>query len=451
MHRHISVGEYFRQEETLDMKLNTHSTSLSILLCITIITASCNMRADTSPLKDTATPIHPTSISQPTSPPKPTSTPYPPAILVITGEAEVVFDWSNDRCEDFDIPDLPARAFRDQDGNVQLLSTHLDNRRFIGPNLNEVKRDCQVVMKTAHDGDPSKFNDNTWLASLYTEDGQTIYSVIHQEFHGWEHGEACPGDNFTCWYNSLTMGISTDGGSTYQSLIEPPANLIATLPVPYEAGAGPYGVLEPSNIIKKDGYYYLFVRIDEYKSDAQRICLMRTDDLNVPSSWRAWDGSGFNIENIDPYAEPEKAKSAPKCAGMDGDLGMLNASITFNTYLNRYVMVGISTDNFSSSREIWGVMYALSDDLIEWDRRTLLFEMELPWTYQPGDGNVYLYPSLIDPDSPSRNFETADDTAYIYLTRFHEDFHLHRDLIRIPVHFFHSEEEANKAEVPFTP
>lgn len=430
----------------------THSKPFFVLLGMVLITSACNVPATSSPPNDSTTSTSLTDTpSAPTSAPMPTATPYPPAILVTNGEAEIVFDWTDDRCEDFDIPDLPAHAFRDADGNVQLLSTHLDNRRFIGPNLNEVKRDCQVVMRSPHDGDPSKFNDNTWLASPYTEDGQTIYAIIHQEFHGWEHGEACPGENYSCWYNALLMGISTDGGVTYKSLGEPPSNLVAALPIPYEAGAGPYGVFEPSNIIKKDGYYYLFVRIDEYKSDAQRVCLMRTDNLNNPASWRAWDGSDFTIETVNPYTEPEKAKSARKCAGMDSNLGMVETSITFNTYLNRYVMVGISTDNFSSSREIWGVMYALSDDLIHWDRRTLLFEMELPWTYQPGDGNIYLYPSLIDPDSPSRNFETADDTAYIYLTRFYEDFHLHRDLVRIPVQFFHSEEEAKKAEVPFTP
>jgi hypothetical protein len=414
----------------------------AVFFCLMLIISACNA------------PVSP-SEPDPQNPPtatitiQPSPTPIPNITLVTTGDAEVVFDWSNDRCEDFDIPDLPARAFRDADGNVQLLSSHLDNRRFIGPNLNEVRRDCQVIMRSAHDSDPSKYNDNEWLASTYTEDGQIIYAVIHQEYHGWEHGETCPGENFACWYNALTMAISTDGGISYQDMAESPAHLIATLPVPYEAGAGPYGIFEPSNIIKKDGFHYLFVRIDEYKSDSQRICLMRTDDLSDPASWRAWDGSDFTVEFHSPYLD--EPKTARACAGLDSDIGMLGASITYNTALNLYVLVGLSTDNFSSDREIWGVMYAYSDDLIHWERRILLFEAELPWTYQPGDGNVYLYPSLIDPDSPSRNFETTDETAYLYLTRFHEDFHLNRDLIRIPVQFFLSEEEARQAEVPFVP
>jgi hypothetical protein len=185
--------------------------SISTFLFLLFIASACNI----SPTPDRLTTSQPTQTKiSPTQIPtvKPSPTPIPEMRLVTTGEMELVFDWSKDRCDDYDIPDLPARAFRDADGNVQVLSTHLDNRRFIGPNLNEIARDCQVVMQSAHNGDVSKYDDNTWLASPYTEDGQTIYAVVHQEYHGWEHGENCPGDNFSCWYNSLTMAISTDAG-----------------------------------------------------------------------------------------------------------------------------------------------------------------------------------------------------------------------------------------------
>jgi hypothetical protein len=38
--------------------------------------------------------------------------------------------------------------------------------------------------------------------------------------------------------------------------------------------------MEPSSIIKgRDGAYYAFIRIDEYRSDQQRVCLLRTTDL----------------------------------------------------------------------------------------------------------------------------------------------------------------------------
>ena len=55
--------------------------------------------------------------------------PEPPEVI---GSEKIVFDWTTDRCEDLDIPDAPARAFRDADGNVQLIASHSVNRRMIG-------------------------------------------------------------------------------------------------------------------------------------------------------------------------------------------------------------------------------------------------------------------------------------------------------------------------------
>jgi len=371
--------------------------------------------------------------------------------VATVGPAEVVFDWTVDRCEALDIPDLPARAFRDADGNVQLISAHLSSRRLIGPTLGEVARDCDPVMLSTHDGDPSMFSDNEWIASTHTEDGNTVYAVVHNEFHGWEHGLCTAGDNFACWYNSLTMAVSTDGGTSYQHAAAPPRHLVASLPYPYEDAAGPYGVFEPGNIIKKGDAYFMFVRVDEYKSGSQRVCLLRTTNLADPASWRAWDGKDFSVAMGSPYDLVQGQGSVQHCASMDPDLGLLESGITYNTFLNRYVMVGISTDNFSTDREIWGVMYAFSDDLIDWERRVLLFEAPLPWSRQAGNPRTYLYPTLIDPDSETRNFETSGKTAYLYLTRFNGGDPLDRDLIRIPVEFFPSVEEAEAAQVPFTP
>jgi hypothetical protein len=387
----------------------------------------------------------------PTASIEPSPRPFPSPGMATVGPVEVVFDWTVDRCEALDIPDLPARAFRDAEGNVQVISAHLASRRLIGPTLHEVARECDPVKLSGHDGDPSRFTDNEWIASTYTEDGLTVYAVIHNEFHGWEHGMCTAGENFACWYNALTMAVSTDGGDSFQHVAVPPRHLVAGLPYPYEDAAGPYGVFEPGNIIKRDDFYYLFVRVDEYRSDSQRVCLLRTHDLGDPSSWRAWDGTDFNVVMGSPYEVAQDQGPVRHCAAMDPDLGLLESGITYNTYLDRYVMVGVSTDNFSSDREIWGVMYAFSDDLIDWERRVLLFEAPLPWSVHAGNPRTYLYPSLIDPDSHSRNFETSGKTAYLYMTRFNGGDPLDRDLIRIPIEFFPTVEDAAAAEVPIIP
>jgi hypothetical protein len=55
----------------------------------------------------------------------------------------------------------------------------------------------------------------------------------------------------------------------------------------------------------------------------------------------------------------------------------------------------------------WGIYYSLSDDLIHWTDRQLLMQSALPWAYTCGDRDPVAYPSVIDPQSTSRSFETS--------------------------------------------
>lgn len=188
-----------------------------------------------------------------------------------------------------------------------------------------------------------------------------------------------------------------------------------------------------------DSYYYVYMREHFYQQggNVAAICVMRTNNLADASSWRAWDGRDFTVSFVNPYLEPDEAKSAPKCKSIPAEpgLGVMNQSITFNTYLNRYVMVGVTAVHING-REVWGVLYSFSRDLVHWEPRKLLYEVELPWTYQPGDPDYYLYPSLLDPESSSRNFDTTGQHAYLYLARNNKNTSndpLNRDLVRIPV------------------
>ncbi|MGA9534135.1 MAG: hypothetical protein WBR18_15565 [Anaerolineales bacterium] len=424
--------------------------ALALSGALVLLLASCNAPGGISQSAPTDLP---TSTRAPTNTPRPSATPtQAPAGMAVTGPVETVFDWSRERCAFEDIPDLPARAFRDAAGNVQLISAHLLARRFVGPDLDHLTHDCSVLMASDHQADPALYNDNEWIAAPHTEDGETIYALVHDEFHGWEHGPECqPPNHFPCWFNFVTSAVSTDGGESYHDLATPPDHLVAALPVRYKPEAGPAGIFSPSSIVKKDGYYYAFVKIDEYESDKQDVCLMRTDDLSQPKSWRAWGGQAFDIVFHDPYQMDESELGGLPCAPIDPlHLGTLFESLTYNTYLDRFVMTGTSATHIDG-REVWGALYATSDDLIHWDQAQLLFEAELPWTYQPGDGPYLLYATLLDPASESRNFETSGKTGFIYFTRFNRPGvePLDRDLVRVPVEFFQSVGEADAARVPF--
>ena len=353
----------------------------------------------------------------------------------------MVFDWTTDRCERSNIPDLPARAFRDASGQVQQIISHQNNYRLVGPDLNNVSPDCRVVMSSDHQGDPALYNDNEWIAAVYTEDGKTIHALVHNEYHGETHPGQCPsGEHFPCWGNSITLFRSTDGGDTFQEARTPPDHLVARLPYPYQAGSGPMGYRTPSNIIQgQDGFFYSFFNVVMPDTQEQFLCLMRTDDLANPDSWRFWNGRGFSGTFIDPYQKTPDNPQAHHCSPLDQDaIGhALNNSITYNTFLERYVLIGLSADHIEG-REVWGIYYSFSENLVDWTHRKLLKEVPLPWTVEHAGSDLsILYPSLLDPESDSRNFETAGKTAYLYYTRNNKGHEsLDRDLIRVPVEFF---------------
>ena len=522
--------------------------------------------------------------------------------VIILDSEEIVFDWTIDRCSMDDIPDTPARAFKDADGKVQLIASHFVNRRMIGDTIDSIRRDCKILMDSHKNPDPSKFDDREWIRSVYTTDGETIYALVHNEYHGykagrwyasddfsdlsskepnsnqghnnwyyqewtglnyidmsfdverdcwqgsqewcvigcsWIHphgndaarkwispiagtititgnahdndpgggdgvivsilkndeelwakdiangdtsgfdfnlevsvgiGDAiyfrvnekdnsnwdstyfnpsisivpcqCPSnDYFKCWYNTVAFAKSVDKGCTY-SHITAPNHLVASAPYPYVPDTGPWGIFDPSNIIynANDGYYYVMLHLEERFLQDWGTGVMRTKTLDDPNSWRAWNGEDFIVQFINPYTEPNFDPAQHVCQPVSRQqIGKLHEGLTFNTYFNKFLLVG-AEGVWDSERQMYipGFYYSLSDDLIHWTPRKLIMEARLPWT-PDWPGEVLLYPSLIDPNDTSRNFEVTGQQPYLYYTRFHpytsENLSLDRDLVRVQIKF----------------
>jgi hypothetical protein len=358
--------------------------------------------------------------------------PAPPPLLTTvirpSGPEKVVYDWTTDRCENVDIPDFPVRAFRDAGGRVQLITGNDRTRRLAGPDFEHLTRDCSILLVSDLNPDPAAFDDHEWIGGTYTLDGTTVYALVHDEYQGNTHAGRCPsGVYLSCWYNAITLAVSTDGGNTY---VDHFPRLVASIPYQYVADGGPAGVFAPSSIVHNpaDGYYYAFVyraTRDSYVGN----CLLRTQDLGDPSSWRAWSGgTNFDTTFVDPYgplAAPADHLCRPVSIPVPGD--MQPNSLTFSTVTKKWMLVGQATAGFFSS---------LSPDLIHWSPPELFMDAKAGWDYRCGDPDPIAYPSLIDPGSPSRNFETTGTHAYLYFTRTHYSGcsgTLDRDLIRVPV------------------
>ncbi len=163
-------------------------TRTTLLVGFALFAAACGGGSDGAESagdSPTTTSAAPTTTT--TSAPTTTTTTVPPLPdikVTVTGEEELVFDYSESACGTDARPDLPTRAFR-VDDTVSLTLAHPLNHRLVGPDFESLTVDCAPILVAEFDNDPAAHAHHEWLAATYV-DGSTVHAVIHNEFHGWE-------------------------------------------------------------------------------------------------------------------------------------------------------------------------------------------------------------------------------------------------------------------------
>jgi len=272
---------------------------------------------------------------------------------------------------------------------------------------------------------------------------QIHFGVDSRGDAGWDTTLFNPGINFgpapcpsnrhdMCTLISLTSAVSTDGGRTYTQA-SPPGHMLANFPAPYDPG-WMRAIWQPSNIVRHptDGYYYVLIQYDEHSADyttnAQGMCLIRTQALADPDSWRAWDGTGFDRRFTNPYVETDTDPEEQSCELVTPEIGALTYGLSYNTYLDKFIAVGVS----GGAKP--GFYYALSGDLVQWSSKELIMEAEMGFL----NGNTppfSAYPTLIDHDSPSMSFDLTGQNAHLYYTEVTNNNPWSMDLLRIQIEF----------------
>jgi hypothetical protein len=198
-----------------------------------------------------------------------------------------------------------------------------------------------------------------------------------------------------------------------------------------------YGYFEPTNIVlnRADGYYYArFIEFGPPPVLSSGYCVMRTETLADPTSWRAWNGSSFSLQMTNPYTGP----GAPECTSVGGTEP--DESLTFNTYLNKFMVAGGSNFWSGSTPTNCGMYFVTSSDLVNWSTQQLIEPAYIPAPAQcqkPGSGGVagsIAYGSIIDHADKTLSFENPGRTPYLYYTRFNDNL-ANRDLVRVPLLF----------------
>lgn len=365
-------------------------------------------------------------------------------VLVTRGPVETVFDWSRDACVPSNVPDAPARAYRNAQGEVRLIISHQDNRALVGPSLDTVRQDCAVLYEGRHSAKLADFDDMSWISGIYTVDGKTVYALAHTELRGERTPGQCPAGKYAaCLLNTVTGLVSHDGGRSFgpeRSKGEGPP-VVATLPYPYPTDRDArVGYSNPTNIIARDGWYYAFMFADGYRAQKRGNCLIRTKTLDDPSSWRAWNGTDFSATFVDPFkGVPADAAShvcAPVAANVIGR--MIGGIVKHKDAGGAEVLIAVFGDKRKQAdgRVTEGIFASTSQDLISWSRPTLVYETPLLWDKDCGKPEAAFYPALIDPKATTRSFEDFGQAGYLYMTRYQLKnckVTWDRDLVRIPV------------------
>jgi hypothetical protein len=350
--------------------------------------------------------------------------------LTLAATEETLYDSrrDRDRCSATAamFPDLPVRALRGADDRVQLILPYFHNYRMIGPSFDHLSVDCQPILGSPRAGNaqPSDHNDCQWLSAVHTVDGRTIFGIIYNEYHldplsdpRWP----------TAWHMSLTAAISHDGGQTYEHLAPAPSHLIAGIPYRYDPQLrGVTGIAGPSNLYQdpRDGHVYFNALMmpapGSPSFDRWGTCMMRFDPN--AGAFRFFDGKGFDGVFVDAYGPPVADPEAHVCRRIAHEsLNGMTGSLVWSTVFERPMMIGYNIEYDPSrpahQRGVSGIYLALGDELSDFEHRELVMETPLGFGKESG----VVYAGLIDHGSPSRNFDIAGRTPFLYYTRWIKD------------------------------
>lgn len=343
--------------------------------------------------------------------------------VAVSGPEETVWD-TTQQCEPLDLLDFSPRAFVDAWGQTQLLATHYHNYRFRGRSLTELRHECTPVYLSQEDPAQLHARYREWIVAPYTEDGATVYGLVHAEWYGELVEPACT--SAAPWavgrVNALTMVRSVDGGAHYTWLAPVWVSPILWQPsYPCtQATRTRYGAGGPSNIVALDGYYYsLFTNWSDPEgySAETKTCVLRW----LPAGrLEIWTHTGWDMTPNVPCAVVAQIEPA---------------SVTYNTVLGAYLLVG---SNKGTDRWFAGTYAQLSTDLVHWSQPTRI----LPALDFPN----YVYLSLLDESQGSRNFEVTGSDPWLYFVRFFPDGH--RALLRMPLRITQETQEQHVPPAP---
>ena len=345
---------------------------------------------------------------------------------------QTIYDYSANTCAEKYIPDGPAHGFQRADGKFVLQAEEADNWQLVGSSPFDLQVSCPSILSSSNYGLLTR--GYVGIQATYTLDGQTIYGFAGQDLTPLIEALGCTDDGAgNCWQNDIQAVVSTDMGNSFGFYSAANGNVAALTHTLITTQISAEGYFTSSNIVQRNGFYYMLVFVNDTDTQSSRTCLLRTNNLGDPSSWYGYDGSGFTAST-----QPVPGSNAIPCVAVGtGSLFDTTTSLSYIPRKGIYVAVFQTRLQLAGdTAQVPGAYYSTSADLVNWTPAQRL--MELPQT--PGvdsETEADQYPVLLDPFSKTRNFETLDSqTPVLVFTAVHlanGGATLDRDLVGIPL------------------
>ena len=350
-----------------------------------------------------------------------------PVRLVAAGEAAPVLP-NQPSCGPDDLPDTALRAFRRNDGSVVAFASAFESYPLTGPTLLRLAKACRSAYHSAKSADAARFDDETWIAATWTENGRDVMAIAHHEYHGEKHPGHCLGTTpRECRYGVLLHLISHDGGMTFRKTTPTP---LAAAPVRQSVDQRrDTGFFQPSNIFEWNGYKHVFVRTSGGGAQPPATCIMRARDPLDPASWEIYDGASFRPALFNPYAGDPATR--PVCA----QVSRLNGLVWSALALRGGGLLALLTVLEPGTRRT-RLATSVSTDLLHWSAPLPVEGVDLQWTDRCPTTPYLHYPSLVDPGSRRRNYDDSGSDALLFLTSIQIrdcKFTMNRTLVVMPV------------------
>lgn len=327
--------------------------------------------------------------------------------LSLTGHSTILYDSVRDACDPIDVPDINPRAYRDASGQVVMFALHFINRPLRGPDLTHLKIDCHVSLGSSFDADPKHYDDRRYIAATWTKDGKAVSALVHHEYHADEHKNCRVGDSLGCWFNTVLAFHSTDGGANF---VKSTPFVVASAPFTQAIEQGRHrGFFNPSNIFSDGTYSYVFTSTTGWVGQEAGSCLFRSSNPADSGSWRAFDGSKFSVRFEDPY---RSQVIPPPCMKVEPFLLPIGSVVR---HMKSRLWIAIFQASAGGDYPLDGFYYATGRDLMHWSAPTLLLAGKTAYGDLCKVGpSIINYPALLDPASPSRNFDTIGDHPLLF-------------------------------------